>query len=172
MLRVVNMGAFRSLPLYRTRSVFRSLGQGDFIDPMGDLPTQDFSVPSVPDLSTTDQLNQELINEESASSKITTSETTPSNLQPSSKTPSTPSSSSGGTDILSSVGKFFASLFTPSNISAAAAAAKAASAKNPGTVPIVSPAAPGALSIDTSTLLLIGGATIAGVVVISVLLRP
>jgi len=38
-------------------------------------------------------------------------------------------------------------------------------------MPIVPPVAPGAISPDTSTLLLVGGVTVVGVVLVSVLTR-
>lgn len=163
-MRVTNMGAFQRLPVYRAKPLFTSLGQFDdsFEMPDEEVSVSDMSIP------TSDQIDQQIIDE--SNSQTTTSEATPSQISPGSSS----SSSSGGsssTGFFGAVGNFFSSLFTPSTISAAAAAAKAAAAKHPGTVPVVPPAVPGALAPDTANLVLIGGATVVAVVLVSVLTR-
>jgi hypothetical protein len=107
-----------------------------------------------------------------------TSESTPSQLSPSSGIPTSrpvaPSSSGaapGGSDILSSVGKFFTSLLTPSNIAAGVNAAKAASAPKPKAAPILTlPIGSQGIAIDSGTLLVAGGVTV-GVIVLAIALK-
>lgn len=107
-----------------------------------------------------------------------TSESTPSQISPpSGAAPGrsgavAPSSSGvGGTDILSSVGKFFTGLFTPGNIVAAANAAKAATAAKPKAAPILTlPIGSQGIAIDTGTLLVAGGVTV-GVIALVVILK-
>jgi hypothetical protein len=176
-MRAVNMGALRSLPVYRASRVFPGLGQEDPFY-WNNLDTADSSGADglVTQEALRDELDQNAVDQQLMSDLQASrdeqlfreQQANPSvNAPASSKTPA-----SSSPDILTSIGKFFTGLFTPSNVQAAASAVKSvedqkAAAKKgpiglPATVPILGS------QVDTGTLLVVGGLAVGAVVVISV----
>jgi hypothetical protein len=172
---VRNMGALEQVRAYRTRNVWRGLGQDDtFIDnpepsasevPIDQEPS---SVPanSSPEGTPTNPTQEPSWQGTQPQQQTTTSETPPSQMTtPGNRPPSAtaPSSDTGG--LFNTIGKFFTTLF-------------GGSPPKPG----VKPGAPGTpgtaaadgtgLSPETTTLLVVGGVTVGVVLLVSLLTKP
>lgn len=163
--QTLNPGAFQGAPVYRTRSLWKGLGQ-DFIDTGGadvvppDVVPPDFSQEplSVPANSSPEGL------------PTTTTETPPSQFNqppgapPKAATPAASSSSAPVGGVLDSIGKFFTSLFSPS--------ANPSAAARPAALPSGGAQAAGMMSPDTVTLIIVGSITVTAVLLTALLTRP
>ncbi len=161
-MRVINYGALSGFRMLR-------LGQEDLWDVSGE-PT------------TTSEINPSMTDENFNVDTGRSSDTAPADSGGSTPTPghgstttsngpsSSPAAASSSPGFFQQVGNFFSSLFTPSNISAAAKIARG----NP-VAPKPGAALPAAVQAsafsDPGTLLILGGITVAAVVGVSLLTR-